>query len=160
MQVSLCLRLRSSRCSLYPQLYQRIHVVDVGSLADIGCQHEIREITVALYGMFARQVHPTFVQALMLFIWCSDGSPQADLLNTMLLAIEYIQSPTSQLQAFRQNCGNMQASGWSSASLGGLFSTAQLLSSVGFTRLCPDRNRKHFYSHWVFLWTCVSDARL
>ena len=93
---------------------------------------------------------------LMLFIWCSDGSPQADLLNTMLL--EYIQSPTSQLQAFRQNCGNMQASGWSSASLGGLFSTTQLSPSVGFTRLCPNRNRKQFYSHWVFLWTCAVET--
>ena len=92
----------------------------------------------------------------MPFIWCSDGSPQADLLNTMLL--EYIQSPTSQLQAIRQNCGNMQASGWSSASLGGLFSTTQLSSYVGFTRLCPKRNRKHFYTHGVFLWTCAVET--
>ena len=139
---------------VYPELYQRI--ANVGSLTGISCQHEIRELTVALYGMFARQIHPAFIQALMLFIWCSDGSPQADLLNTMLL--EYIQSPTDQLQALRRNCGNMQASGWSSASLGGLFSTTQLSSSVGYTRLCPSRNRKHFYTHWVFLWTCAVET--
>ena len=33
---------------VYPQLYQRTlrRIVDVGSLAGIGCQHELREITV------------------------------------------------------------------------------------------------------------------
>jgi hypothetical protein len=139
---------------VFPQLYQRI--VDVGSLAGIGCQHEVREITATLYGMFARQVHPAFVQALMLFIWCSDGSPQADLLNTMML--EYVQTPTGQLQTFRQGCGSMQASGWSSASLGGIFATTPFSSSVGLTRLCPHRNRKQFYSHWVFLWTCAVES--
>ena len=42
--------------------------------------------------------------------------------------------------------------------MGGVFSTTQLSSSVGFTRLCPDRNRKQFYTHWVFLWTCAVET--
>ena len=66
------------------------------SCTDIKCQHEVRDLTVELYGMymFAGKIHPAFIQALMLFIWCSPGSPQADLLNSMLR--EYLQMPTSE----------------------------------------------------------------
>ena len=90
--------------SVYPALYARL--VAVGSRTGIEYQHEIRDLTVELYGMFAGQIHPAFIQALMLFIWCSPGSPQADLLNFMLG--EYLQMPAHHLAAFRAGCGNMQ----------------------------------------------------
>ena len=89
--------------TVYPALYARL--VAVGSRTGIECQHEIRSLTVELYGMFAGQLHPAFIQALMLFIWCSPGSPQADLLNSMLG--EYLQTPAHHLAAFRAGCGNM-----------------------------------------------------
>ena len=68
--------------SVYPALHARL--VAVGSRVGIECQQEIRSLAVEMYGMFTGQIHPAFIQALMLYVWCSPGSPQADLLNSML----------------------------------------------------------------------------
>ena len=65
--------------SVYPALHSRL--VEVGSRVGLECQQEIRALATELYGMFAGQLHPAFIQALMLFVWCSPGSPQADLLT-------------------------------------------------------------------------------
>ena len=67
--------------SAYPALHARL--VAVGSRVDIECQQEIRSLAVEMYGMFAGQLHPAFIQAMMLYVWCSPGPPQADLLNSM-----------------------------------------------------------------------------
>ena len=141
--------------SVYPALYARL--VAVGSCTGIECQHEIRDLTVELYRMFMGQIHPAFIQAIMLFIWCSPGStsPQADLLNSMLG--KYLQMPTYHLAAFRAGCGNMKAMVWSSRAAGSMFSAQQLLSTQGHNvmRLDPAMCPRNFYAQWVFLRTCA-----
>ena len=76
-----------------PAFYARL--VAVGSWAGIECQHEIRDLTMELNGMFAGQIHHASIQALMLFIGCPHGSLQANLLNSMLS--EYLQTPAHHL---------------------------------------------------------------
>ena len=96
---------------------------------------EIHSLTVELFGMFAGQVHPAFIQALILFVWCLPGSPQADLLNLMLG--EYLQTSAAQLSSFCATCGNMCMMPWSSRAAGSVFSMQQLSTTQGHMRLDP-----------------------
>ena len=142
--------------SVYPALHARL--VAVGSRVGIECQQEIRSLTVEMYhnGMFSGQVHPAFIQALMLFVWCSTGSPQADLLKSM--PGEHLQTSAAQLFAFRSSCGDMRTMPWSSRSAGSMFSTQQLSTTEGHVRLDPAMSPRNFYAQWVFLWTCAVET--
>ena len=133
--------------SVYPALHASLRLVAVGSRAGIECQQEIRSLTVELFGMFAGQVHPAFIQALMIFVWCSPGPPQADLLNSMLG--EYLQTSAAQLSSFRATCGDMRTMPWSSRAAGSVFSTQQLSTTHGHMRLNPAMSPRNFYAQWV-----------
>ena len=49
--------------------------------------------------MFGAQVHPAFIQGLMLHAWAFPESAQADLINTMIFG--YVQAANSGLSGFR-----------------------------------------------------------
>ena len=135
--------------SVYPALHARL--VAVGSRVGIECQQEIRSLAVEMYGMFAGQLHPAFIQALMLFVWCSPWSPDADLLNSMLG--DYLETSAAELSSFRAACGDMHAMQWSSRAAGSVFSAQQLSDTQGHMHLDPAMSPRNFYAQWVFLWT-------
>ena len=133
--------------SVYPALHAGL--VAVGSRVGIECQQEIRSLAVEMYGMFSGQLHPASVQALMLYVWCSPGSPQADLLNSMLG--DYLDTPAHDLSAFRAACGDVRSMRWSSTAAGSVFSARQLSHTQGHMRLDPAMSPRNFYAQWVFL---------
>ena len=92
----------------------------------------------------------------MLYIWCSPGLPQADLLNSMLG--EYLQASAAQLSSFRATRGNVRAMPWTSKAAGSGFSSQQLSATEGHMRLDPAMSPRHFYAQWVFLWTCAVET--
>ena len=140
--------------SVYPALHARL--VAVGSRVGIECQQEIRSLAVELYGVFSGQLHPVFIQALMLYVWCSPGSPQADLLNSMLG--DYLDTAAPDLVSFRAACGDMRSMHWSSKAAGSVFSAQQLSQTQGHMRLDPAMSPRNFYAQWVFLWTCAVET--
>ena len=92
----------------------------------------------------------------MLYVWCAPGSPQADLLNLMLG--DYLETPATDLSAFRAAGGDMRSMQWSSRAAGSVFSAQQLSHTQGHVRLDPAMSPRNLYAQWVFLWTCAVET--
>ena len=97
--------------------------------------------------MFAGQIHPAFIQALMVYVWCSPEAPQAGVLNTMLA--DYLQTLDSALAQFRASWGNLQSSAWTSVAAGCASMGIQMTLSPGYARLSPTPPPTIFYHHWL-----------
>jgi len=140
----------------FQQVCPALHaqLLQVATLRGVQCQIGIRNLTAQIFGMFGAQVHPAFIQGLMLHVWASPESAQADLINTMVY--DYTQVQDSGLRDFRQGCSQRHAAwGSFSAAAAGL---QQVELSPGYERLSPATNLDHFAAHWLYLWSCAVET--
>ena len=88
--------------ALFKQVNPALHaqLLEVATLRGVQCQIGIRKLTAQTFGMSGAQVHPAFIQGLMLHIWASSESARADTINTIIFNYAQVDADSG-LHSFR-----------------------------------------------------------